>query len=192
MGGWLVADLSKTVPNSRLPAKPHLRNRPKESDGTRALFSFLLNSCGTSQGRKFCWLIKLCLALSNLLLLSSISQGNADMKIILPAKWTSVWAMSFRLSLWGIYQISLTVAISLSTVFLEAPLSDMVVFQCSYHLRSQLLFKSNTAGISRIVHTKGRTIHYIMNTIHFFFSLRCRPRSCHHYSPKYACDQKTS
>ncbi|XP_041821643.1 uncharacterized protein LOC121626954 [Chelmon rostratus] len=47
----VVADLSLVIPSGGLPARTNLRDKycgPKEADGTRALFSFPLNSCGST------------------------------------------------------------------------------------------------------------------------------------------------
>ncbi|XP_033992843.1 uncharacterized protein LOC117488158 [Trematomus bernacchii] len=46
----VVADLALAIPNGGNPARTNLRDRycgPKETDGSRALFSFSLNSCGS-------------------------------------------------------------------------------------------------------------------------------------------------
>ncbi|XP_063756406.1 uncharacterized protein LOC134875730 isoform X1 [Eleginops maclovinus] len=47
----VVADLSLAMPNGGNPTRTNLRDKycgPKETDGTRALFSFPLNSCGST------------------------------------------------------------------------------------------------------------------------------------------------
>ncbi|XP_041821644.1 uncharacterized protein LOC121626955 [Chelmon rostratus] len=47
----VLADLSLVIPSGGLPARTNLRDKycgPKEADGTRALFSFPLNSCGST------------------------------------------------------------------------------------------------------------------------------------------------
>ncbi|XP_041842571.1 uncharacterized protein LOC121640773 [Melanotaenia boesemani] len=51
--GWMtvVADLSAVLPSGEIPARTHLTNEhcgPREADGTRVLFSFPLNSCGST------------------------------------------------------------------------------------------------------------------------------------------------
>ncbi|XP_034082260.1 uncharacterized protein LOC117552758 isoform X1 [Gymnodraco acuticeps] len=47
----VVADLALAIPNGGNPARTNLRDKycgPKETDGSRALFSFSLNSCGST------------------------------------------------------------------------------------------------------------------------------------------------
>ncbi|KAK1890473.1 Zona pellucida sperm-binding protein 4 [Dissostichus eleginoides] len=47
----VVADLALAIPNGGNPARTNLRDKycgPKETDGSRALFSFALNSCGST------------------------------------------------------------------------------------------------------------------------------------------------
>ncbi|KAI9543320.1 hypothetical protein NQZ68_011969 [Dissostichus eleginoides] len=47
----VVADLALAIPNGGNPARTNLRDKycgPKETDGSRALFSFSLNSCGSA------------------------------------------------------------------------------------------------------------------------------------------------
>ncbi|KAF3837107.1 hypothetical protein F7725_004571 [Dissostichus mawsoni] len=47
----VVADLALAIPNGGNPARTNLRDKycgPKETDGSRALFSFSINSCGSA------------------------------------------------------------------------------------------------------------------------------------------------
>lgn len=167
----VVADLSLAIPSGSVPARTNLLDKycgPKESDSTRALFSFQLNSCGST--------VKVLLSTNDDCNGLSHFHKLIYMCFCFLSLARNMWHMKTRFSsagsceLWKIQTTAMILKGESSTLNLlvihaswtshNAPsLSCRVTMQCTYPLSglhrlfSVYRFESEDAGIGHIVHS---------------------------------------
>lgn len=168
----VVADLSLAIPSGGVPARANLVDKycgPKETDGTRALFSFPLNSCGST--------VKV---LRMLIMYSCPSQTAFTYALVSPAQQrvrdlrkrdflqpeVACSEKPSRLQQWSWQVASTLLVIKSSWTSHKAnslSLSCRVTMQCVYsvaglhRLFSVYKFESDTVGVGRIVHSAHST-----------------------------------